>query len=68
MNFMRVDKAALASSCDGGEDGEGEGKLLALPMLGLTLVPILGLIVEGGAIERGLGFDAGVALVVLVRE
>lgn len=47
-------KAARASSCEGGEEGD------TLPMLGLVLA-VLGLMLEGGAIDdRGLGFVVAV--------
>ena len=49
MNVMSVDRAARASSCDGGEDGD------ELPMLGLVFA-VLGLIFDGGAIDKGLKF------------
>ena len=53
---MRVDKAARASSWEGGDEGE----LLAVSGLALmaelgTLE--LGVMVEGGAMERGEGFE-----------
>jgi len=45
MNLRSVSSAALASSCDGGDEGED--------ML-LGLLPMLGLMVNGGAMEKGL--------------
>ena len=68
MNFMSVDKAARASSCEGGDEGEGEENVLVLPMLGLMLDTMLGLSVDGGAIERGLVFVTGVGMIVLGRD
>ena len=56
MNVMSVDKAARASSCDGGEDGE------CPPMLGLVFAVIGLMVVDGGAMDKGLRFA------VLVRE
>ena len=55
MNVMSVDRAARASSWEGGEDGDW------LPMLGLVFA-VLGLMLEGGAMESGL------RLAVLERE
>ena len=46
---MSVDRAARASSCDGGEAGD------ELPMLGLVLA-VFGLMLDGGAIDKGLRF------------
>lgn len=54
MNVISVDSAARASSWEGAEEGD------TLPMLGLVSA-MLGLMPDGGAIDRGLGF------VVLVR-
>ena len=62
MNVISVERAARASSCEGGLEGE---------MLGLAVVAELRveLRLAGGAIvERGLGFVSGVRFVVLARE
>lgn len=53
---MRVDKAARASSWEGGDEGE------LLEVRGLGLMAELGLLelgvmLEGGAMERGDGFE-----------
>ena len=53
---MRVDRAARASSWEGGDEGE------LLEVSGLALMAELGLLeldvmLEGGAIERGEGFE-----------
>lgn len=47
---MSVDRAARASSWDGGDEGE------LLEVRGLALIVELGLL-EGGAMERGDGFE-----------
>lgn len=56
MNVMRVDRAARASSCEGGDEGE------LLDVRGLALMAELGLLeldvmLEGGAMERGDGLE-----------
>jgi len=58
MNVISVLKAARASSCDGGEEGEW------LPMLG----EVLALRVKGIAIGKGDGFVMGVGIVLLRLE
>jgi len=55
MNVMRVERAARASSWDGGDEGEW------LPIAGLVFA-VLGPMLDGGAMERGL------RLVVLERD
>lgn len=47
MKVISVDSAARASSWEGAEEGD------TLPMLGL----VLGLMPDGGGIDRGLAFD-----------
>ena len=56
MNVIRVDRAARASSCEGGDEGE------LFEVRGLGLIAELGLLelgvmLEGGAMERGDGLE-----------